>query len=116
MKIQTGLTPTNIGQYFQRDEFAQIIKIEEGSFIATVNNYTLIDINAHTVTDPETNEESKLVWYVRIQVYPTFETIPKPSEPPVCTCPPTTETHNEKCVYYAPSPKQIYKQFLEGKL
>lgn len=116
MKIETTPKTGNVGQYFQRDEFAQIIKIVDGRFIASVNDQTLVDINARSITDEETNEETQFVWYVRLQVFPTFETKQPTTTKPQCTCPPTTETHSENCVYYAPSPKQIYKQFLEDML
>lgn len=31
---------------------------------------------------------------------------------PPCICPPTAPTHNPECIYYPPSPQEIYKQSL----
>lgn len=32
---------------------------------------------------------------------------------PKCTCPPTQQTHTPPCIYYAPSPQDIYKESLQ---
>lgn len=29
-----------------------------------------------------------------------------------CTCPPTATIHNPSCIYYAPSPQDIYQELL----
>lgn len=109
MKMQFADDKMNLPKFFSNPEFAQLFKVKEGRFTATIDGQTIFDVEARTVTDEETGEQSRFVWYVSMQIYPMFESVPLPQ---ICICPQTASSHNPSCSYYAPSPQEIYKESL----
>ena len=96
---------TQLQHYFNGYLVPSIFKIEQGRFIASINDMPIIDVEARTVIDDD-GVESQLNWYIEIKAIPRFESSTK------CTCPPNAPLHTPPCIYYAPSPQEIYKETL----
>lgn len=76
MKVTANPLHVQLNRFFANDDLAQIIKITDGRFIAKINDETLVDIQGHKFeSDVDTGEQTQMVWYVRLQIYPAFETI-----------------------------------------